>query len=100
TFTSMLDMGKLDYPYLPVNLLLNQRFDSIDKIGKLKIPVLLIHGTWDPKVPWQMSRRLYDAAPEPKTLKLIAGGEHSNSGGIASVEYKAAFSAFVQRYAH
>ncbi len=100
TFTSMVDLGKRDYPYLPVDLLLNQRFDSIDKVGKLKIPVLLIHGTWDEKVPWQMSQRLFDAAPQPKVLKLIEGGEHSNSGGIASVEYKDAITAFVHRYAH
>lgn len=100
TFTSMLDIGKRDYPYLPVDLLLNQRFDSIDKVGKLKIPVLFIHGTWDSKSPWQMSRQLFDAAPQPKVLKLIEGGEHGNSGGIASVEYKAAVSAFVQQYAH
>ncbi len=99
-FTSMLDMGKRDYPYLPVDLLLNQRFDSIDKVGKLKIPVLFIHGTWDEKVPWQMSQRLFDAAPQPKFLKLIKGGEHSNSGGIASVEYREAVTAFVQQYAH
>ncbi|MGC2457379.1 MAG: alpha/beta fold hydrolase [Gallionellaceae bacterium] len=99
TFTSMADMGKRDYPYLPVDLLLNQRFDSIDKVGKLKIPVLFIHGTWDSKAPWQMSRQLFDAAPQPKVLKLIQGGEHSNSGGIASVEYKEAVTAFVQQYA-
>ncbi|MGO8753955.1 MAG: alpha/beta hydrolase [Gallionellaceae bacterium] len=100
TFTSMADIGKRDYPYLPVDLLLNQRFDSIDKVGKLKIPVLFIHGTWDSKAPWQMSRQLFDAAPQPKVLKLIQGGEHSNSGGIASVEYKGALTAFVQQYAH
>ncbi len=99
TFTSMADMGKRDYPYLPVDLLLNQRFDSIDKVGKLKIPVLFIHGTWDSTAPWQMSRQLFDAAPQPKVLKLIQGGEHSNSGGIASVEYKQAVTAFVQQYA-
>ncbi|MGA8146554.1 MAG: alpha/beta hydrolase [Gallionellaceae bacterium] len=99
TFTSMADIGKRDYPYLPVDLLLNQRFDSIDKVGKLKIPVLFIHGTWDSTAPWQMSRQLFDAAPQPKVLKLIQGGEHSNSGGIASVEYKQAVTAFVQQYA-
>jgi uncharacterized protein len=99
TFTSMMDMGKRDYPYLPVDLLLNQRFDSIDKVGKLKIPVLFIHGTWDSKAPWQMSQRLFDAAPHPKVLKLIEGGEHNNSGGIASVEYREAVTTFVQQYA-
>ena len=98
TFTSMTAMGNQDYPYLPISLLLNQRFDNLDKIGRLKIPVLFIHGTWDTKVPYQMSQQLFDQAPQPKYLKLIEGGEHGNSGGIAWLEYRAAVSEFVQRH--
>ena len=98
TFTSMVDMGKQEYPYMPANLLLNQRFDSLAKVGSLKIPMLLIHGTWDRHVPYQMSQRLYASAPQPKFLKLIEGGDHSNSGLIAPLEYRAAVSEFVQRY--
>lgn len=98
TFTSMAAMGKRDYPYLPVSLLLNQRFEGLDKISQLKIPVLFIHGTWDTKIPFQMSEQLFEKAPQPKYLKLIEGGEHSNSGGIAWLEYRDAVSDFVQRH--
>ena len=98
TFTSMTAMGKRDYPYLPISLLLNQRFDGLDKISRLKIPVLFIHGTWDEKIPYQMSEQLFDKSPQPKYLKLIEGGEHGNSGGIAWLEYRAAVSEFVQRH--
>lgn len=103
TFTSMSDMGRREYNYLnymPVSWLLNQRFDSLGKVDKLKIPVLFIHGTWDRKIPWQMSQRLFDRAPQPKSLKLIEGGEHSNNGGIAWLEYRDALNAFVHKYAH
>lgn len=99
TFTSMQAMGELKYDYLPVGLLLNQRFESLQKIPGLKIPVLLIHGTWDEKVPVAMARQLYDAAPQPKRLLLIEGGEHSNSGTIGWVEYRDAVAAFVKQYA-
>jgi len=99
TFTSMSDMGRLEYSYLPVSWLLNQRFDSLDKVGGLKIPLLFIHGTWDSRTPWQMSQRLFDLAPQPKFIKLIEGGEHSDSSRIAWVEYRATLSAFVQKYA-
>ncbi len=98
-FTSMLDMVERDYSYLPVDRILNQRFDSLDKVGKLKIPVLFIHGTWDKKVPYQMSQQLFDRAPQPKSLQLIEGGEHSNNGGIAWVEYRDTLNAFVHKYA-
>ena len=96
-FTSMINMAKLEYPYLPVEFLLNQRFDSLEKIHGLKIPILLIHGTWDRLVPYQMSQRLYDNAPQPKTLKLVEGGEHGNISIIAPLEFRAAVSEFIQR---
>ena len=98
TFTTMIDMGKRKYAYMPVDLLLNQRFDSLGKVSHLKIPLLLIHGTWDKRVPYQMSQRLFDSAPQPKFQKLIEGGQHENNGIVAPLEYRAAVSEFVQRY--
>ena len=100
TFTSMQAMGRLDYPFLPVHLLLNQYFDSIDEIRKVKMPVLLLHGTWDKTIPYRMSQQLYAAAPQPRTLLLIKGGEHNNSCRVASVECHATIDAFVRKYAH
>ncbi len=100
TFTSMQAMGELKYGLLPVGLLLNQRFESLQKMPLLKVPLLLIHGTWDRKVPADMARQLFDAAPQPKTLVLIEGGEHSNNSSVGWIEYRDAVSAFVRRYAH
>lgn len=100
TFTSMQAMGELDYGFLPVHLLLNQYFDSIAKIRNIRMPVLLFHGTWDKTIPYQMSRQLYDAAPQPKTLLLIKGGEHNNSCRVASVECRATIDTFIKRYTH
>ena len=94
-------MGELRYGWiLPVGLLLNQRFDTLDRIRRLKIPVLFIHGTWDKVVPYRMSQKLYDDAPQPKYLKLIAGGGHLNNSSIGWVEYRDTLSTFVQKYAH
>ena len=100
TFTSMTAMGEKDYGFLPIGYLLNQRFDSIKKVPKLKIPVLFIHGTWDKKVPVTMGRQLYAAAPKAKSLLLIEGGEHNNSGSIGWTEDRDAVSAFVRKNAH
>lgn len=99
-FTSMRAMGEMKYEYLPVGLLLNQRFESLQKIPQLKIPVLLIHGNRDQKIPHEMSQRLYAAAPQPKTLVIIEGGEHSNSRAVGWVEYRDAVKSFVKQYAH
>jgi uncharacterized protein len=80
SFTSLRDMTKRFglYWLLPIDLLLHQKFDSLQKIGSLQIPVLLIHGMADPQIPASMSQRLYAAAPEPKQLLLIPQAGHDN----------------------
>lgn len=90
-------MGKLDYGFLPIDWLLNQRFESLQKVPSLKLPVLFIHGTWDAKIPVDMAKQLYAAAPLPKTLLLIEGGEHNNTGSIGWVEYQSGVTGFVQQ---
>lgn len=99
TFTSMQAMGEKDYGFLPIGYLLSQRFESLKKVPDLKMPVLFIHGTWDKKVPADMGRQLYAAAPEPRKLLLIEGGEHNNSAAIGWVEYRDAVSSFVRKNA-
>jgi fermentation-respiration switch protein FrsA (DUF1100 family) len=98
SFTSMIDMGQRQFPFLPADLLMNQRFNSMDKVRSLKVPLLLIHGTWDKLVPYQMSQRLFESAPQPKFITLIEGGEHGNDAIIAPLEYRAAIGEFVQRF--
>ncbi len=96
TFTSMREMAVLEYPWLPVDLLLNQRFDSLSKIGELKVPVLLIHGTWDKRVSYKMGLQLFEKAQQPKSMSLIEGGEHENSSSIGMLEYRAAINEFTK----
>jgi pimeloyl-ACP methyl ester carboxylesterase len=102
TFTSILDMSARKYGgglrLLPMDLLLHQRFESISNIGELDMPVLLIHGTADTKIPSTMTEDLYAAAPEPKELLLIEGGGHANSGSIGWVDYKEKISEFVGQH--
>lgn len=79
SFTSMSQQIKQIRPGLrifPLKLILHQRFDSINKVKSLAMPVLFLHGTADSVVNYKMSRQLYYAAPEPKTLFFISGGEH------------------------
>jgi len=79
--------SKVLYRLLPIDLITHQRFDSINKIIRLKMPVLILHGTEDRVVPFEMSRRLYEQAPSPKGLKLIRGGGHNNSARVGGAEY-------------
>ncbi len=100
TFTSMKAMVRREYKYIPINWLLTERFDSVHKVEKLKIPVLYIHGTTDPLIPFRMSEKLYEKSPQPKFLKLIEGGDHGNSAVMGWIEYRDTFDSFVKKYSH
>jgi pimeloyl-ACP methyl ester carboxylesterase len=84
TFTSMRDMAeRAGYDRATASLVLTQRFDSLTKIGRVSVPLMLIHGTGDRYVPAEMSERLYQAAPEPKLLLLVEGAGHRDAFAVA-----------------
>lgn len=77
TFTSIVDMGKKRYPWLPVALLSRFRFATIDYIRKISCPLLVIHSPVDDFVSYEFGQRLFEAANEPKTFLEITG-PHNN----------------------
>ncbi len=80
SFSSMLDMSTVNplYRLLPVDTLLTERFESAQKIARVKLPLLFIHGNADQRIPHHMSQALYAGAPEPKTMLLVNGATHNN----------------------
>lgn len=80
TFTSIPDLGAELYPWLPIRLLARTRFDSLARIGRLDVPVMVVHSPDDELVPFEHGRRLFAAAREPKVMLETAGGH--NSGGF------------------
>jgi uncharacterized protein len=77
-FTSLADVAAVHYPWLPARRLLLDRYPSIDRIVSLSVPLLVIAGDCDDIVPESMSRRLYDAAGEPKRYVVIRGAGHND----------------------
>jgi len=65
-FTSMIDAGKDKYPYLPVRLLLKDKYESDKKMKNINIPVLIMHGKVDDIVPFHMGEKMYKLANQPK----------------------------------
>src|SRR6266542_1307338 len=78
-FTSLADVGRLHYPWLPVKLLLTDRYASAARVAQLTAPVLVIAGERDGIVPATLSRRLYDAATVPKRFVLVPGADHNDA---------------------
>ena len=65
-FTSMVDAAKIFYPYIPVNLLLKDKFENYKKVKNINSPILVMHGEIDQIVPFSMGKKIYEIANEPK----------------------------------
>jgi fermentation-respiration switch protein FrsA (DUF1100 family) len=78
SFTSMVDMGRLLYPWVPVSLLLEHRFESEAKIAKVTCPMLIGHGRQDRAIPFAMSDRLAAAARSPVTRIAVDRADHND----------------------
>jgi fermentation-respiration switch protein FrsA (DUF1100 family) len=92
TFTSIRTLARLVFPFplpdLPV------KYDSISKIDRLRMPVLMIHGEEDELIPFGDGQTLFAAAPEPKWWYPIPGAGHNDTyttGGEAYFQRLAAF---------
>ena len=77
-FTSLTDVGRHHYPFLPVGWLLGDRFEAVDRMGEIRCPLLVIAAEDDSIVPTRLSRSLYAAANEPKRLLIVPGVDHND----------------------
>lgn len=66
TFHSMVDIGARQFPYLPVKLLMRNKYQSEVRIAQYEGPFLQLHGTVDRLVPLESARRLFDACPSDR----------------------------------
>jgi fermentation-respiration switch protein FrsA (DUF1100 family) len=77
-FTSLADAAAEHYPFLPVRVLLRDRYPSYDRIGGIQSPVLVVAGTEDSIVPLAQSRTIYELAPHPKEWLSINNADHND----------------------
>ena len=75
-FTSMVEMGKKHYPIFPVSFLLKDRYESINKIKNIHIPVLVMHGKKDSIVPFEMGKKIFTSANSPKFYYFSEYDDH------------------------
>ena len=95
TFTSIVDIGRQHYPYLPVKYLARIHYPSIDLIARINSPLLVIHSPEDEIIPYRLGQALYDQAGEPRYFLEISGAH--NGGFLESGRrYTQGLDAFIE----
>lgn len=99
-FPSIAAMARAHYGGLPMHWLLSGRFPLAERLARVTMPVLVIHGDYDTIVPIELGREVFAAAREPKSFYVIEGADHNNTyhvGGRAYFQRLARFIAEVTR---
>lgn len=97
-FTAIADRAAELFPFLPVGSLLADSYLSRERIGKVRAPVLIVHGTLDATVPIGHGERLFQRAAEPKRFVRIEGGGHNDLWSRGSREAVLGFLGSIARY--
>jgi uncharacterized protein len=98
SFTSIADIGKHYYPYLPTKLLARLKYPSIDRISNIKSPILIIHSADDELIPYTNGKQLFaEALKETTTEKSfldIIGG-HNEGFLLSGKQYSDGINHFI-----
>ena len=86
-FTSAVDVARSIYWFLPVSLLMKDRYESSAKIAGARAPILCIHGAKDRIIPIRFGRRLFEAAAEPKEWFEVPEAGHNDLPYIGTLDY-------------
>lgn len=98
-FASIRAMARVAFPLLPIGPFLRTRYDVLEKVKKIRAPLLVLHGDQDEIVPYAQGRQVFDAAPEPKQFFTIRGAHHNDSYVVGGESYFSALKNFIDRAA-
>ncbi|WP_458178456.1 alpha/beta hydrolase [Bradyrhizobium sp. 14AA] len=85
-YTSTVDVAASAFRFVPVRLLMRDRFRSDERIARVTVPLLVMHGTNDLAIPTVFGERLFALGHEPKQFVRFAGGGHDNLDAFGAIE--------------
>ena len=95
TFTSVRDMARLHYPFVPAALV-PDAYPTRERIAHVKSPVLILHGDRDDIVPVGHGQALFAAATAPRRLEIVRGAGHNDFVMVAGTAYGAMIAAWAR----
>jgi uncharacterized protein len=90
-FTSTEAVGARRYWYLPVRLLMKDQFRSDERIGKVRAPLMIMHGVQDRTVPFAMGEEMFELANNPKHIVRFLDGGHEDLDAHGALDAVARF---------
>ena len=75
-YTAAVDVAAAIYPFIPVRLLMKDQFRARERIGRIGVPVLVLHGELDRIIPIAFGEALYAMITSPKEFVRFPRGGH------------------------
>ena len=83
--------------FLPgIGLLVRSQFDTISSVRQVTAPILVVHCTQDPVLPFQFGEEVYNAARSPKRFFRVDGECHEEASLIEPERYQATLRVFLK----
>ena len=98
-FVSIREMARAALPFIPIGPLLRTRYDVVEKVRRVKTPILVLHGDNDEVVPFEQGKKVFEAAPQPKEFYAIHGAHHNDTYIVGGNAYFTALKEFIDRAA-
>lgn len=96
SFTHLRDAARSTVVRAPLHYAARRQFRSIDKVERLTLPKLFIHGEADDKLPVEHTEKLFERAADPKQLLIVPGAGHSDVHLRGGAAYRKAVAEFVR----
>lgn len=94
-FTNSEDMSRKVFPLIPLGWAVRSQLDAVGKVPHLKLAKLFLHGTRDEIVPYDLGRKLFEKAANPKTFYAIEGAGHNDTYILGGAGYFDALNRFI-----
>jgi len=97
--SSVAEVGRHHYPFLPIfDALLFDRYPLAEQLRVVRVPLLVLVTERDEIVPAELSRRVFDAAAEPKRYVPLSASHHNDPALLAGEEMLAAVTSFLDEW--
>jgi fermentation-respiration switch protein FrsA (DUF1100 family) len=96
-FPSVAAVARLNHFGVAAHWLLGAKFNLIERLSTISVPILVIHGDRDSIIPLELGKAVFEAAPQPKEFYLVPGADHNDLYIVGGAPYFQRLKQFVQK---